>query len=163
MWRAILNAFRIKEIRNKIFFTIGIIAVYRFGANLTIPGVDATVITKQVESGLLGMVDLFSGGALSKFAVFSLGIMPYITSSIIMQLLQVVIPKLEQMAKEGESGRKKITQISRYMTTGLAVMQSIAMVFYFRNFNAIPKFDAMHVILIVVTLTAVTTLIMWLG
>ena len=137
--------------------------MYRFGANLTIPGVDATVITKQVESGLLGMVDLFSGGALSKFAVFSLGIMPYITSSIIMQLLQVVIPKLEQMAKEGESGRKKITQISRYMTTGLAVMQSIAMVFYFRNFNAIPNFDAMHVILIVVTLTAGTTLIMWLG
>ena len=111
MWRAILNAFRIKEIRNSILFTLGIIAVYRFGASLTIPGVDATVITKQVESGLLGMVDLFSGGALSKFAVFSLGIMPYITSSIIMQLLQVVIPKLEQMAKEGVGTPKEIVQI----------------------------------------------------
>jgi preprotein translocase subunit SecY len=163
MWRAILNAFRIKEIRNRILYTIGILALYRFGANITVPGVDATVITKQVESGLLGMVDLFSGGALSKFAVFSLGIMPYITASIIMQLLQVVIPKLEQLAKEGETGRRRITQISRYMTTGLALIQSVAMVFYFRNFNAIPKFDAMHVIMIVLTLVAGTTLIMWLG
>jgi len=163
MWRAILNAFRIKEIRNRILFTIGIIAIYRFGANITVPGVDATVITDQVQSGLLGMVDLFSGGALSKFAVFSLGIMPYITASIIMQLLQVVIPKLEKLAKEGETGRKKITQISRYLTTGLAVMQSVAMVFYFRNFGAIPKFDAMHIVLIIMTLTAGTVLIMWLG
>ncbi len=163
MWRAILNAFRIKEIRNRILYTIGILALYRFGANITVPGVDATVITKQVESGLLGMVDLFSGGALAKFAVFSLGIMPYITASIIMQLLQVVIPKLEQLAKEGETGRRRITQISRYMTTGLALIQSVAMVFYFRNFNAIPKFDAMHVIMIVLTLVAGTTLIMWLG
>lgn len=163
MWRAILNAFRIKEIRNRIFFTIGIIAIYRFGANITVPGVDATVITSQVQTGLLGMVDLFSGGALSKFAVFSLGIMPYITASIIMQLLQVVIPKLEKLAKEGETGRKKITQISRYLTTGLAAMQSVAMVFYFRNFGAIPKFDAMHIILIVMTLIAGTVLIMWLG
>jgi preprotein translocase subunit SecY len=163
MWRAILNAFRIKEIRNKIFFTIAIIAIYRFGANITVPGVDATVITSQVQTGLLGMVDLFSGGALSKFAVFSLGIMPYITASIIMQLLQVVIPKLEKLAKEGETGRKKITQISRYLTTGLAAMQSVAMVFYFRNFGAIPKFDAMHIILIIMTLIAGTVLIMWLG
>jgi preprotein translocase subunit SecY len=163
MWRAILNAFRIKEIRNRILYTIGILALYRFGANITVPGVDATVITRQVESGLLGMVDLFSGGALAKFAVFSLGIMPYITASIIMQLLQVVIPKLEQLAKEGETGRRRITQISRYMTTGLALIQSVAMVFYFRNFNAIPKFDAMHVIMIVLTLVAGTTLIMWLG
>ena len=163
MWRAILNAFRIKEIRNRILFTIAIIAIYRFGANITVPGVDASVITNQVQTGLLGMVDLFSGGALSKFAVFSLGIMPYITASIIMQLLQVVIPKLEKLAKEGETGRKKITQISRYLTTGLASMQSVAMVFYFRNFGAIPKFDAMHIILIIMTLIAGTVLIMWLG
>lgn len=163
MWRAILNAFRIKEIRNRIFFTLAILALYRFGANITVPGVDANAITSQVQSGLLGMLDLFSGGALARFAVFSLGIMPYITASIIMQLLQVVIPKLEQLAKQGEVGRRKITQISRYMTTGLALIQSVAMVFYFRNFNAIPKFDAMHIILIIMTLTAGTTLIMWLG
>ncbi len=163
MWRAILNAFRIKEIRNRILYTLAILALYRFGANLTVPGVDVNAITKQVESGLLGIMDLFSGGALGKFAVFSLGIMPYITATIIMQLLQVVIPKLEQLAKEGEVGRRKINQIARYMTTGLALIQSVAMVFYFRNFNAIPKFDAMHIILIVATLTAGTTLIMWLG
>ena len=163
MWRAIINAFRIKEVRNRILYTIGILALYRFGANITVPGVDAKAITSQVQSGLLGMVDLLSGGALSRFAVFSLGIMPYITATIIMQLLQVVIPKLEQLAKEGEVGRRRINQIARYMTTGLALIQSVAMVFYFRNFNAIPKFDVMHVILIVVTLTAGTTLIMWLG
>ncbi len=121
------------------------------------------LLQARYRSGLLGMLDLFSGGALARFAVFSLGIMPYITASIIMQLLQVVIPKLEQLAKQGEVGRRRITQISRYMTTGLALIQSVAMVFYFRNFNAIPKFDAMHIILIIMTLTAGTTLIMWLG
>jgi len=163
MWRAIVNAFRIKEVRNRILYTIGILALYRFGANITVPGVDAAAVTSHVQSGLLGMVDLFSGGALSRFAVFSLGIMPYITATIIMQLLQVVIPKLEQLAKEGEVGRRRINQIARYMTTGLALVQSVAMVFYFRNFDAIPKFDVMHIILIVVTLTAGTTLIMWLG
>ncbi len=163
MFRAILNAFRIKEIRNRIFYTIAILALYRFGANITIPGVDPNAVLNQVQGGMLGMLDLFSGGALSKFAVFSLGIMPYITSSIIMQLLQVVIPKLEQLAKEGEVGRRKITQISRYLTVGLALIQSVAMVFYFRNFGAIPNFDLMHVFMIIVTLTAGTTLIMWLG
>lgn len=163
MFRAIINAFRIKEIRNRIFYTIAILALYRFGANLTIPGVDPNAILSQVQEGMLGMLDLFSGGALSQFAVFSLGIMPYITSSIIMQLLQVVIPKLEQLAKEGEVGRRKITQISRYLTVGLALIQSIAMVFYFKNSGAILQFDFLHVFMIVVTLTAGTTLIMWLG
>lgn len=163
MFRALLNAFKIKELRNRILFTIGILALYRFGANLTLPGVDATVILKQVEQGIMGMLDLFSGGALGNFSVFSLGIMPYITATIIMQLLQVVIPKLDQLAKEGEVGRRKINQISRYLTVGLALMQSVAMTFYFRNFGAIPNFDWMHVLIIVVTLTAGTAVIMWLG
>ncbi|MHB8276601.1 MAG: preprotein translocase subunit SecY [Candidatus Humimicrobiaceae bacterium] len=163
MFRALLNAFKIKEIRNRIFFTIGILALYRFGANLTIPGVDPTKILSQVESGIMGMMDLFSGGALGKFSVFSLGIMPYITSSIIMQLLQVVIPKLDALAKEGDTGRRKINQISRYLTVGLALIQSLAMTFYFRNFGAVPNFDWMHVTLIIMTLTAGTTVIMWLG
>ncbi|MDD3818953.1 MAG: preprotein translocase subunit SecY, partial [Actinomycetota bacterium] len=101
MLRAISNAFKIKEIRNRILFTLGILALYRLGANIPVPGVDPSKIFEQVEAGLLGMMDLFSGGALSNFAVFSLGIMPYITATIILQLLQVVIPKLEQMAKEG--------------------------------------------------------------
>ena len=163
MLRAIFNAFRIKEIRNKILFTLGILAVYRLGANVTIPGVDASKILEQVESGIMGMMDLFSGGALGNFAVFSLGIMPYITASIIMNLLQVVIPKLAQLSKQGETGRRKINQIARYMTVGLALIQSVTMVYFFRNFGAIPQFDAIHVSLIVITLTAGTTLIMWLG
>jgi preprotein translocase subunit SecY len=163
MFRAILNAFKISEIRNKIFFTIGILAVYRFGANLTIPGVDPSAILEQVQTGVVGMLDLFSGGALGNFAVFSLGIMPYITSSIIMQLLQVVIPKLEQLAKEGETGRRKINQITRYLTVVLALVQSIAMTFFFRNFGAIPNFNFINVTLIVLTLVAGTTVIMWLG
>ena len=163
MFHALLNTFKIKEIRNRIFFTIGILALYRFGANLTIPGVDPTKILSQVESGIMGLMDLFSGGALGKFSVFSLGIMPYITSSIIMQLLQVVIPKLDALAKEGDTGRRKINQISRYLTVGLALIQSLAMTFYFRNFGAVPNFDWMHVTLIIMTLTAGTTVIMWLG
>ncbi len=163
MFRAIANAFRIKEIRNRILFTVGILALYRLGANIPVPGVDPTKIFEQVEAGLMGMMDLFSGGALSNFAVFSLGIMPYITATIILQLLQVVIPKLEQMAKEGEQGRRRINQIARYITVGLAIMQSTAMVFTFRNYGVIPVFDFMHVSLIIITLTAGTTLIMWLG
>ena len=163
MFRALVNAFRIKEIRNKILFTIGILALYRFGSVLTVPGVDPSKILEQVQTGVMGMMDLFSGGAMGRFAVFSLGIMPYITATIIMQLLQVVIPKLEQLAKEGEVGRRKINQIARYMTVGLAFIQSVAMVFFFRNFGAIDQFDFMHVALIVLTLTAGTTLIMWLG
>jgi len=94
MLRALITAFRIREIRNKILFTLGILAIYRLGANITIPGVDANAILDQVETGVLGMMDLFAGGALGNFAVFSLGIMPYITATIIMQLLQVVIPNI---------------------------------------------------------------------
>jgi preprotein translocase subunit SecY len=163
MLRALLTAFRIREIRNKILFTIGILAIYRLGANITIPGVDATVILAQVETGVLGMMDLFAGGALGNFAVFSLGIMPYITATIIMQLLQVVIPKLEQLSKQGEVGRRKINQISRYLTVVLALIQAVTMTFFFRNFGAIPNFNIPNVVLIVITLTAGTTLIMWLG
>lgn len=163
MLRAIITAFRIREIRNKILFTLGILAIYRLGANITIPGVDAEAILSQVETGVLGMMDLFAGGALGNFAVFSLGIMPYITATIIMQLLQVVIPKLEQLSKEGEAGRRKINQISRYLTVVLALIQSVTMTFFFRNFGAIPDWDIAHVTLIVITLTAGTTLIMWLG
>ena len=163
MLRALLTAFRIREIRNKILFTIGILAIYRLGANITIPGVDAEVILAQVETGVLGMMDLFAGGALGNFAVFSLGIMPYITATIIMQLLQVVIPRLEQLSKQGETGRRKINQISRYLTVVLALIQSVTMTFFFRNFGAIPNFNIPNVVLIVITLTAGTTLIMWLG
>ena len=127
------NMFRVPDLRNKILFTIAIIAVYRLGAHLPVPYVDFDAI-KQLQdqadnSGVVGFLDLFSGGAITNVAIFFLGIMPYITASIIMQLLGVVIPKLEQWQNEGQVGQKKITQWTRYVTIGLALVQSTGFVF----------------------------------
>lgn len=169
MLNAILNAWKVPDIRKKIIFTFFILALYRLGAHITVPGIDARAIAQLAQGGVLGFLDLFSGGGLTKFAIFALGIMPYITSSIIMQLLTIVIPKLEQWAKEGETGQRKITQITRYTTVGLAFMQSIAFIFYFRSASAqmktsiFPHFDFLHVFLIVISLTSGTALVMWLG
>lgn len=164
MLTAIANAFRVPELRKKILFTLAIIALYRVGSFIPVPGVNLSNI--QANSGALGLLNLFSGGALQQFAVFSLGIMPYITSSIIMQLLQGVFPKLEQWAKEGESGQRKITQITRYMTLGIAFLQSLGLLTLFRNAivsgpNVPPLWFTNSVI--VVSLIAGTALIMWFG
>ena len=125
------NMFRVPDLRNKILFTIFIIAIFRLGSHIPVPYVDFRAIKelKNVEqrSGVVGFLDLFSGGALTNVAVFFLGIMPYITASIIMQLLGVVIPKLEQWQQEGQTGQKKITQWTRYLTVALALMQSTAL------------------------------------
>ena len=169
MLNAITNAFRVPELRKKILFTLAMIAVYRLGAYIPVPGVDIKAVQALVNSNAaLGLLGLFSGGALEKFAVFSLGIMPYITSSIIMQLLQGVIPKVEQWAKEGETGQRKITQITRYMTLGIALLQSIAMLGVFRGAikqgtgaGTPPQFFTDLVI--VITLIAGTAFIMWMG
>jgi preprotein translocase subunit SecY len=170
MIQALANAFRIPDLRKKILFTLLIIGLYRLGAHIPVPGVTTQmldIMAKNVSSGAaLGLLDLFAGGALSKFAVFTLGIMPYITSSIIMQLLQAVIPKLEQWAKEGEAGQRKITQITRYMTLGLGLMESVALVALFQSAppNGLGvRFDFVTQGLIVVTLLAGTALIMWMG
>jgi preprotein translocase subunit SecY len=166
---AISNAFRIPELRKKILFTLGMIAIYRLGAYIPVPGVNVKAVQALVSgNAALGLLGLFSGGALEKFAVFSLGIMPYITSSIIMQLLQGVIPKVEQWAKEGESGQRKITQITRYMTLGIALLQSIAMLGVFRSAISAPSGPAAPPVMftnlvIVVTLIAGTAFIMWMG
>jgi preprotein translocase subunit SecY len=173
--KAILNAFRVPELRKKIFFTLGIVAVYRLGAFIPAPGVNYTEARRLTEStdNLTSLLNLFSGGALTQLAVFALGIMPYITASIMMQLLTVVIPKLEAWQKEGESGTKKITQWTRYLTVVLAVLQSTGIVVLadrggFRDSNNQPvqlitEFTTFRVFLIVMTLTAGTALIMWLG
>jgi preprotein translocase subunit SecY len=175
--RAFTNAFRIGELRNKILFTIGIIAVYRLGSFVPIPGVDYGVlqgIREQAETGgAVALVNLFSGGALTQLAVFALGIMPYITASIIMQLLTVVIPKLEEWQKEGESGTKRITQLTRYLTIVLAVLQSTSILvllrtapeqlFGFAAPGLIPNTSLGITALQVLTLTAGTAFIMWLG
>ncbi len=169
MLTAIANAFRVPELRRKILFTLAIIGLYRVGSFIPVPGVNLDVIKSQVEGqATLGLLNLFSGGALEQFAVFSLGIMPYITSSIIMQLLQGVIPQIERWQKEGESGQRRITQITRYMTLGIALLQSFGLLTVFRQALAssaapgsLPTWFTNAVI--VVTLIAGTALIMWFG
>ena len=160
------NAWKLPDLRKKLLFTAVIIAIYRFGCYVPVPGVDVQALTDFFKSGAGGVfdfLDLFSGGALGKVAVFALGIMPYITASIIMQLLTMVIPKLEALVKEGEQGQKKITQYTRYFTVVLALVQSMGYVFLFRNYGALPNLDVVHAALIVVTLTAGATAVMWLG
>ena len=164
MIEAIRNAFKIPDLRLKILFTLFIIGIYRLGAHIPVPGVDLAAL-KQLFSeggGILGLLDLFSGGALSNFAVFALGIMPYITASIIMQLLTVVIPTLERWKQEGEMGQRKITQTTRYMTLGLAVVESAGYSLFFQAQLGI-TFSLLERYLIVITLTAGTAMVMWLG
>jgi preprotein translocase subunit SecY len=164
---AIANAFRIPELRRKVLFTLGMIALYRFGAFVPVPGIDPAKVLAMIQSNsALGLLGLFSGGAMERFAVFSLGIMPYITASIVMQLLQGVIPKVEQWSKEGETGRRKITQITRYMTLGIGLIESIGFLTLFRQAMS-PTITGSQRILtytvIVVTLMAGTAFIMWMG
>lgn len=166
MLTAIANAFRVPELRRKILFTLGIIALYRVGSFIPVPGVDLEIIQSQVENvATLGLLNLFSGGALEQLSVFSLGIMPYITSSIIMQLLQGVIPAIERWQKEGESGQRRITQITRYMTLGIALLQSLGLLTIFRTAlgkgTTVPLWFTNTVI--VISIIAGTALIMWLG
>jgi preprotein translocase subunit SecY len=174
MLSAFRNAFKIPELRGKILFTLAIIAVYRLGSYLPVPGVDFDAVQNYLDNpaqdptGAFTLINLFSGGALTQFAIFALGIMPYITSSIIMQLLGVVIPRLEQLQKEGESGRKKIQQYTRYVTVFLALLQSASIVQLAHNqgilpIDIFPGLTPGRFALAVMTLTAGTALIMWLG
>ena len=174
------NMFRVPDLRNKILFTFVIIAVYRLGAHIPVPYIDFQAIkdlqNQSQNTGVVGFLDLFSGGAITNVAIFFLGIMPYITASIIMQLLGVVIPKLEEWQNEGQVGQKKITQWTRYLTVALALVQSTGFVFAlhqgrsgllgfagFQGRDLIPGFNAPRAALIVLTWTAGTALIMWLG
>jgi preprotein translocase subunit SecY len=175
--RAFINSFKVPDLRNKIFFTLFIIAVYRLGSHVPVPVVDINILQDQLEAqgatGFLSFIDLFSGGALTRMAVFGLGIMPYITASIIMQLLTVVIPKLEQWQKQGEQGTKRINQWTRYVTVVLALLQSTGLVFLFHSPTATSglgvdifppgEFTAANIALIVLVMTAGTAMIMWMG
>jgi preprotein translocase subunit SecY len=173
MLATILNAFAVADIRKKIGFTAAMLLIYRFGSHVPVPGVNLTAVNNiQKEFGgsnILGLLNLFSGGGLSKLAIFALGIMPYITASIILQLLQVSVPSLEKLAKEGEVGQARITQYTRYLTVGLAFAQSIGYVFLFHTLQAkagesvVRDFNAPHIFLIVVCLTAGCILLMWIG
>lgn len=164
MFEAFRNLFKVPELRKRLLFTLAIIVLYRLGAHVVVPGINTTALAKFFESkqaGALGFVDLFAGGALSQFAVFALGIMPYITASIIFTLLTVVFPRLEELAKEGETGQRKINQWTRYTTVGLAIVESIGLILTFKSAGVITNFNFQTVFLIVVTLVAGTTLIMW--
>src|ERR1700734_3409507 len=173
MLSTILSAFQVADIRKKIMFTAGMLLIYRLGSHIPVPGVNLAAVNNLQKqfggSGILSYLNLFSGGSLSRIALFALGIMPYITSSIILQLLQVVIPSLEKLSKEGEVGQVRITQYTRYLTVGLAFAQSIGYVFLFHSLQAnsgesvVTKFDAPHIFLIVVCLTAGCILLMWIG
>jgi len=165
MFEALANAFRVPDLRKKILFTLAIIALYRVGSHIPVPGVSRAMIdqlTTATSSGALGLLNLFSGGAMQNFAIFALGIMPYITSSIIMQLMQAVIPQLEKWSKEGETGQRKITQITRYMTLVLGLVESVALMFTFQSQLGV-RFSPVTMILIVVSLVAGTAFIMWMG
>src|SRR5687768_12874034 len=173
MLRTISSAFTVPEIRRKLAFTAAMLALYRLGSHIPVPGID----TKAVEdiqdnfsgSNILGFLNLFSGGGLQRVAIFALGIMPYITASIILQLMTVVVPTLEKLQKEGEVGQARITQYTRYLTVGLALGQSIGYVFLFRSFGqsagspVVENFNGPTVFMIVISLTAGTVLLMWLG
>jgi preprotein translocase subunit SecY len=170
--KAFLNSFRVPDLRAKILFTLAIIAVYRFGSHVPVPVVDVSQLQQQTQGGFLAFINLFSGGGLTRFSVFSLGIMPYITSSIIMQLLTVVIPKLTEWQDQGETGTKKINQWTRYVTVVLALLQSTGLVFLFNNPQAVGlqnsifppnTFTIPNVLLLVLVMTAGTATIMWLG
>ena len=171
--RTIMNAFAVPEIRRKIAFTAAMLALYRLGAFIPAPGVDIDTIesleSNFTDQSILGFLNLFSGGSLSRLSLFALGIMPYITASIILQLLTVVVPSLERLQKEGEVGQQKITQYTRYLTVGLAFGQSLGYVFLFRSFqnaegtSVVGELTFSKLFLIVISLTAGCTLLMWLG
>ncbi len=162
MIEALANAFRVPDLRRRILFTLAIIGLYRVGAHIPVPGINVDQIQNQLQEGALGLLNLFAGGALENFAVFSLGIMPYITSSIIMQLLQGVIPTIERWSKEGESGMRKMTQTTRYMTLGIALLQSLGLLTVFRQSLGV-TFNTLTASIVIVTLIAGTALIMWMG
>lgn len=162
MLAALANVFRVPELRRKITFTLVMFAVFRLGTHIPVPGVNASLIEQLFNNGnLFGLLDLFSGGALSKFSIFAMSITPYINASIILQLLKVMIPTLEQWSKEGEEGFKKTNKLTRYCTVGLSVIQSLGMAFGLRS--AINNPGIFSVLMIVVTLTAGTCLLMWIG
>lgn len=172
MIEAFQNIFRIPELKKRVLFSLGMLAVYRIGCHIPTPGIDSTALAHffaQARGTLLGLFDMFSGGALEKLTVFALGIMPYISSSIIFQLLTVVVPAIEKLSKEGESGRKKIVQYTRYGTIVLSVVQALGISIGLESMRGpagelvVPSPGWGFRIMTVITLTAGTAFIMWLG
>ena len=168
MLGSLANAWKIPELRTRLLFTFAMLAAYRLGAYIPLPGVRPEVLGGglQTNNPVTGLFSTFTGGAFNNFSVFSLGIMPYITAAIVMQLMTVAIPRLQELAKEGEQGQQKITQYTRYFTLALALLQSIAMVLFFRSAqggNVLASGTPIDFFLVIVTLTTGVMLTMWLG
>lgn len=166
MFTTLKNAFKIKEIRMKLLFTFLMLVVIRFGSQLPVPGVDRNYFSSWFEAqtgGAFNFFDAFTGGSFLNMSVFALNITPYITSSIIMQLLTIAIPKLEEMQKDGEDGRKKIVSITRYVTIALALIESAAMAIGFGNQGLLEEYNALNVITVIAALTAGSAFLMWIG
>lgn len=174
MLKGILNAFRVKELRDKILLTVGILVLYRIGAYVPVPGIPFQGILSAYQSSssansAIAVLNLFSGGALSRVSVFCLGIMPYITAQIIMQMLQAVVPSLGTLAREGEAGQRKVTQYTRYLTVGLALLNSVGYLFLFKSksfgidFSQAGFPEVLMDIVVVVSMLAGAILIMWMG
>ncbi|WP_408967404.1 preprotein translocase subunit SecY [Oryzomonas sp.] len=172
MFEALQNIFKIPELKKRVLFSLGMLAVYRVGCHIPTPGIDRIALShffKQAQGTLLGMFDMFSGGALERLTVFALGIMPYISSSIIFQLLTVVVPAIEKLSKEGESGRKKIIQYTRYGTIVLSFVQGLGIAIGLESMRGpagelvVPNPGWSFRLMTVITLTAGTAFIMWLG
>jgi len=164
LFETIRNLFKIPDLKKRLIFTVSMVIVVRLGSHLPLPGIDTEAMANLfAQGGILGFFDLFAGGALSRFSIFALGIMPYINASIIMSLLQSVIPILEQWSKEGEEGRNKITKITRYFTVILAVVQAFGISFWLQNIGVLMISDLGYRFLLIITLTAGTCLLMWLG
>ncbi len=162
MLESFKSAFKVSELRTKLLYTLGMIFIFRLGAHIPVPGVNIDRFAELVNSGMIfGFFDIISGGALKNFSVFAMGIMPYINASIILQLLTVVIPHLEQLKKEGEEGRKKITQYTRYLTVVLAFIQGIGMVIGVGG--ALQNPGPLTYVMTALTITAGTTFLMWVG
>lgn len=164
MFNALLKIFKVKDLRKKILFSFFIFLIFRIFAHVPVPGVDISSLKRLFEeSQLLSLLDLFSGGTLANFSVMSLGLNPYINASIIMQLLQLVFPKLEELAKEGEQGREKVNQYTRYLTVPLTVIQAFGMYILLRNSSIITQVSPLTLLSIVASMSAGTILLMWLG
>jgi preprotein translocase subunit SecY len=169
MLGSLANAWKVPELRTRLMFTAAIIALYRLGAFVPLPGISREAIASGIQTGqnaITGLFGVFTGGAFNNLSVFSLGIMPYITAAIVMQLMTVAIPRLQELAKEGEQGQQKITQYTRYFTLALALLQSIAMVLFFRSAqggNVLAGGTPIDFFLVIVTLTTGVMLTMWLG
>ena len=175
--RTLIQALKTKELRKKILFVLFIIIIYRIGSFIPTPGVDYKVVQKCVttlsgnQENFIGLVNLFSGGAMLQLSIFALGVMPYITASIVIQLLRVVIPRFEALHKEGQSGETKLTQYTRYLTIGLAVLQSTTILvtarsgalFNYQSSQVIPDGSVWNLVVMVMIMTGGTGLIMWMA